>query len=143
MIAGPGSGKTAVLTNRIKYLIDKKQIPAENILTITFSKKAAAGMQQRFLNLCEDTYYPVTFGTFHSIFFQIINKKYHYNTGDIATLKNKRDYMRRAIKHVLSFDKPEVELIDSLLNCPFHVISFILKCCYIPRIIMIFLFDYL
>lgn len=73
-------------------------------------------MQQRFLNLCEDTYYPVTFGTFHSIFFQIINSKYHYNTGDIASLRNKREYMRRAIKHALSYDKPETELIDSLLK---------------------------
>ncbi|MCR4754672.1 MAG: ATP-dependent helicase [Lachnospiraceae bacterium] len=116
MIAGPGSGKTAVLTNRIKYLIENKNIPAENILTITFSKKAAAGMQQRFLNLCEDAYYPVTFGTFHSIFFHIINRKYHYTTGDIASLRNKREYMSRALKHVLSLDKAETELTDSLLK---------------------------
>ncbi len=116
MIAGPGSGKTAVLTNRIKYLIEKREIPPEQILTITFSKKAAAGMQQRFFNLCGDTCYPVTFGTFHSVFFQIINRRYHYNTGDIATLKSKREYMKSALRHVLAIDRPETELIDSLLK---------------------------
>lgn len=116
MIAGPGSGKTAVLTSRIKYLIENREISPEHILTITFSKKAAAGMQQRFFDLCGDTYYPVTFGTFHSVFFNIINRKYHYNTGNIATLKSKREYMASALRHALAMERPETELIDSLLK---------------------------
>ena len=116
VIAGPGSGKTAVLTNRIKYLIEERNIPPEQILTITFSKKAAEGMQKRFLDLCEDTGYPVTFGTFHSVFFHIINKQYHYTTGNIATLRDKRNAMEQAVKRTGILNDPEAELIDSLLK---------------------------
>ena len=116
MIAGPGSGKTAVLTNRIKYLIKERNIPPEQILTLTFSKKAAGEMQDRFLSLCEDTYYPVTFGTFHSVFFQIIHRIYHYSTGNIMTLKQKRDLMARSVRLSGITDKPETELTDSLLK---------------------------
>ncbi len=116
IIAGPGSGKTAVLTRRIKYLIEEHGVLPEQILTITFSRKAAQGMRSRFTDLCEDTFYPVTFGTFHSVFFQIINRIYHYNTGDIATLRQKREYMKRALKQALSLDRVETELADSLLR---------------------------
>ncbi len=116
MIVGPGSGKTTVLIHRIKYLIEERDIPPEQILTITFSKKAATEMQDRFLNLCEDTYYPVTFGTFHSVFFQIIHRIYHYGTGDILTLRQKRDHMAHALKATGIVEKAETELIDSLLK---------------------------
>ena len=48
VIAGPGSGKTTVLTNRIKYLIEEHKVPADKILVITFTKAAALEMQKRF-----------------------------------------------------------------------------------------------
>ena len=49
VLAGPGSGKTTVITQRIKYLIDEKNISPETILVITFTKAAAKEMQQRLL----------------------------------------------------------------------------------------------
>ncbi len=116
VIAGPGSGKTAVLTNRIRYLIEEKGISPEQILTITFSKAAALQMRQRFDSLCEDKHYPVRFGTFHSIFFEIIHRQYRYNTGDIATLKQKREYMRTALARTGICPDAENELIDGLLK---------------------------
>ncbi len=73
-------------------------------------------MQKRFLDLCEDTCYPVTFGTFHSVFFHIINRQYHYNTGNIATLRDKRSAMAQAVKRTGILKDPETELIDSLLK---------------------------
>ncbi len=73
-------------------------------------------MQDRFLNLCEDTYYPVTFGTFHSVFFQIIHRIYHYNTGDILTLRQKREFMTHAVKAAGIADRVENELADTLLK---------------------------
>ena len=45
VLAGPGSGKTAVITKRIQSLIEKKHIPPEQILVITFSKAAALEMK--------------------------------------------------------------------------------------------------
>lgn len=116
VIAGPGSGKTAVLTNRIKFLIESKSIPPENILVITFSKAASYEMQNRFVNLCGENFYPVNFGTFHSIFFQIIHSVYNYNTSNIMSLWNKREFMRHAIKESGILDNAENEMIDCLIS---------------------------
>ena len=116
VIAGPGSGKTTVLTNRIKFLIEEHHVAPEEILVITFSKAAALEMRTRFYSICEDSFYPVTFGTFHSVFFQIIHTQYHYNTSHILTLQKKRELMRLALKRSRIIDYPENELVDTLLK---------------------------
>ncbi len=116
IIAGPGSGKTTVLTNRIKFLIEEHKVAPEEILVITFSKAAALEMRTRFYSMCEDSFYPVTFGTFHSVFFQIIHTQYHYNTSHILTLQKKRELMRLALKRSRIIDYPENELVDTLLK---------------------------
>ena len=51
VIAGPGSGKTAVLTNRVRYLIDKQNVRPSDILVITFTRAAAVQMKSRFMEL--------------------------------------------------------------------------------------------
>ncbi|WP_028243891.1 ATP-dependent helicase [Pseudobutyrivibrio ruminis] len=81
VLAGPGSGKTAVLTRRVIELI-KSGVPAEEILVITFTKAAAIEMKERFDRLSDDIY-PVTFGTFHSLFWGILKKEMNYKTSDI------------------------------------------------------------
>ena len=68
VIAGPGSGKTTVLTNRIKYLVDECRVNPAHILVITFSKAAATEMQERFYRLAGSRM-PITFGTFLAVFF--------------------------------------------------------------------------
>ncbi len=71
ILAGPGSGKTTVLTHHIKHLIETGVSP-DKILVITFTRKAAFEMKSRFTNLCPQTAAQTTFGTFHSIFYKII-----------------------------------------------------------------------
>ena len=84
VLAGPGSGKTHLLVERIQMMIEKAGIPPENILVITFSKKAAAQMQARFERRTEGCMYPVTFGTFHAVFFNIL-KDYDPDTSRLIT----------------------------------------------------------
>lgn len=83
--AGPGSGKTHVLTSRILYLIRERQIPPGQILVITFTREAARTMQNRFFEMTEK--FPisadvhsgqVSFGTFHSFFYQILRSSERY-----------------------------------------------------------------
>ena len=70
-LAGPGSGKTAVITERTKNLITKYHVNPSNILVITFTKAAALEMKTRFLSLMGNGSYPVTFGTFHAVYFSM------------------------------------------------------------------------
>lgn len=71
VFAGAGSGKTRVITNRIAYLITQKQVSPENILAVTFTKKAAGEMQERVLQLLKElslsSIGTPLIGTFHSI----------------------------------------------------------------------------
>ena len=71
VIAGPGSGKTRVLTFRIAYLIDSK-IPPYKILALTFTNKAAKEMKERISSVVGEKGNQVWAGTFHSIFARIL-----------------------------------------------------------------------
>ena len=85
VLAGPGAGKTYVIPNRVKALIDEYGVKPEQILVVTFSKAAAVEMKERFEMMTGGRRLPVRFGTFHSVFFQILRLAYHYEVKDIAT----------------------------------------------------------
>jgi len=70
VLAGPGSGKTLVITERTKNLIVNQGVDPSRILVITFTRAAATEMKERFTRLMGGKKYPVTFGTFHADFFQ-------------------------------------------------------------------------
>ena len=85
VLAGPGAGKTFVITNRVAYLITELKVPPEEILVVTFSRAAATEMKERFDVLTNYSCPAVRFGTFHSVFFEILKKAYHYEAKDIVT----------------------------------------------------------
>jgi DNA helicase-2/ATP-dependent DNA helicase PcrA len=69
VLAGPGSGKTTVITKRIMCLIENYKVNPEEILVITFSKNATKEMKERFHALKPTNSKLVTFGTFHGIYY--------------------------------------------------------------------------
>lgn len=98
VLAGPGSGKTFVLTRRIAHLINTHHINPSEILVITFTRAAAGEMQQRFLSLCEGSHPPVTFGTFHAIFYSILKETSICHAGSILSEAEKRKILRDIIQ---------------------------------------------
>jgi hypothetical protein len=74
IIAGPGSGKTTVLTKRIGYLVLENNIPPENCLAITFTRRAANEMLNRLNLLFPKNYGNINIHTFHSLCFSILKE---------------------------------------------------------------------
>lgn len=87
-LAGPGSGKTTVLIERILRLIETGVLP-EEILVITFTKDAAGEMKERFLKKADAKCNAVTFGTFHSIFYRMLTRLSAYKNLNILNERQK------------------------------------------------------
>lgn len=96
VLAGPGSGKTTVIVNRIISLIKEHSVSPSSILVITFTKAAAKSVRQRFLSLTGESYVSVTFGTFHAVFFSMLRHAYNYSAGSIIKADIQYNYIRNA-----------------------------------------------
>ena len=72
IFAGAGSGKTRVLTHKMYFLINKGLYRPENILSVTFTNKAAKEMKERVMGLLKKDDLPITIGTFHSVFARVL-----------------------------------------------------------------------
>jgi DNA helicase II / ATP-dependent DNA helicase PcrA len=77
-VAGAGSGKTRVLTNRISYLIEEVGIPSTQILAITFTNKAAEEMRNRVHRMIEVPVSGIWISTFHSMGAKILRNDIHH-----------------------------------------------------------------
>ncbi len=115
VLAGPGSGKTTVITHRTKYLIDQGIDPG-GILVITFTRAAAREMQERFMTLMEGRSTRVSFGTFHSVFFTILKYAYRYQASDIVREDQKLRYIREMIQEYGLEIEDEHEFVSAVLG---------------------------
>ena len=104
VIAGPGSGKTFVITHRISHLINDLGVSPDKILVITFTKAAAKEMQQRAALLLQGRALP-HFGTFHSVFYNILRQS---GMGGLSILSEKD--RRRIFLHLM--EKFEIQTPD-------------------------------
>lgn len=119
VLAGPGSGKTTVMTHRIWRLIVQHKIPPEQILVITFTKLAAMQMKERFLTLTADDaaygWEHVTFGTFHAVFFMILKTVYRYSAEDIIHSRSQHDFIKMQLVSEKITVQDEAALVEHIL----------------------------
>ena len=74
ILAGAGSGKTQVVTTRIVHLLKDKRVPAENILAVTFTNKAAREMRERVAGMAGSLADGIVISTFHSLGVRILRR---------------------------------------------------------------------
>ena len=94
VLAGPGSGKTSVIVERTAYMINEGDISPANILVVTFSRAAAKEMKERFLSFTRQKYTPVTFGTFHGVFYGILKQAYGFTAANILSDEEKSGILK-------------------------------------------------
>lgn len=115
VLAGPGSGKTTVITHRVKYLVETCGVDPGSILVITFTRAAAREMKLRFQTLLGGRSLPVSFGTFHAVFFSILKHAYRYDASNIIP-EEERIRIIRGLMDSLRLDvEDEAEFAAGLL----------------------------
>lgn len=116
VLAGPGSGKTTVITHRTKNLIEKYNVNPSNILVITFTKAAAVEMQERFEKIVNRQRLPVSFGTFHAVFFKILKYAYNYRVENILREEFKYNIIKELVdRESLDIDD-EKDFISGIIS---------------------------
>ncbi|NME10286.1 ATP-dependent helicase [Paraclostridium bifermentans] len=114
VLAGPGSGKTRVITYRIVNMVLNNNINPKNILAISFTKASSTEMKNRALSLSQDVRLnKVSYGTFHSVFFRILRFFEKYELDCILDEKNKKFAIRGILKN-LNIENAEDD--DTILN---------------------------
>ena len=127
VLAGAGSGKTKVLTTKVAYLLDNRNISPENILAITFTNKAAKEMKERIYKLVGNRAFLIQISTFHSFGLKLLKENYKYLEYDsnftildsddsLSVIKkvmkeldiDSNKYNYRAIRNVISNNKNEM-----------------------------------
>ena len=116
VLAPPGSGKTLIVTERTRYLIEERGVRPDQILVITFTRYAAREMKERFERLTAGKNYPVTFGTFHSIFYGILKCAYGIGANNLMTEKESSVLLQEVLNQTDIESTPEVEDEEELVR---------------------------
>lgn len=116
VLAPPGSGKTLIVTERTRYLIEESGVRPDQILVITFTRYAAREMKERFERLTAGKNYLVTFGTFHSIFYGILKCAYGIGANNLMSEKESSVLLQEVLDQTNIESTPEVEDEEELVR---------------------------
>lgn len=116
VLAPPGSGKTLIVTERTRYLIEESGVRPDQILVITFTRYAAREMKERFERLTAGKNYPVTFGTFHSIFYGILKCAYGIGANNLMSEKESSVLLQEVLDQTDIESTPKVEDEEELVR---------------------------
>ena len=117
VLAGPGSGKTRVITYRIANMVVNHNIRPTSILAISFTKASSTEMKNRAISLSQDPRInKVTYGTFHSVFFRILRHFEKYNLDSILDEKSKRLAIKGILKSLNVENGEDDEVVGQLIN---------------------------
>lgn len=107
VVSCPGSGKTTVIIQRIKNMLDAG-ILASKMLNITFTKAAALEMEERFSNLYGDC--GVSFSTIHAFCYHVLCKEYHFTANNILKESEKWLFLANRLQHKI----PPAEMEETI-----------------------------
>ncbi|MCC8023699.1 MAG: ATP-dependent helicase [Clostridium sp.] len=116
VLAGPGSGKTTVITNRVRYLTEKSGVDPSCILVITFTRAAAREMKERYEQMTQAGAGRVSFGTFHSVFFLMLKLAYRYQAANIVKEEQRIHFVKEALEGCDLEVEDEGEFISAVLS---------------------------
>lgn len=116
VLAGPGSGKTSVITNRVRTLTEEFSVRPENILVITFTRAAAQEMKTRYLKFIGREGTGVTFGTFHSVFYQMLRHGYAMDASKVLTETERYRILAEILGKVTDHGDTDGEYLTALLS---------------------------
>ena len=121
VLAGAGSGKTSVITNKIAYLVEQCDMPARNIAAVTFTNKAAREMKQRVSALLKGTMAKgLTVSTFHNLGLNIIRREIKtlgYKAGfSIFDNEDARSLLKELMVRDAELDTDHIDLVQNQIS---------------------------
>ena len=130
VLAGPGSGKTRVLTYRVAYLIQEMGVPPWHIMAVTFTNKAAREMRHRVEELLEGQPRGLTMGTFHATCVRILRREtenltFYDRDFVIFDSADQQQVVKQALKNLNLDDKkfPPNKMLNGISNAKNELIT--------------------
>ena len=126
IIAGPGTGKTYILTQRVAWLVEKQSVTPENILAITFTNQATKEMRSRLIKLLNLKANKLTISTFHSLGYMILKEAFPNKEFVIITDIDKEQILKiigvpnKQIKKIVSYISGYKNLLNKEYDSEFE-----------------------
>ncbi|MCR1955063.1 ATP-dependent helicase [Clostridioides mangenotii] len=117
VVAGPGSGKTRVISHRLINLVLNENISPKKVLAISFTKASSTEMKNRTISLSNDHRMSrISFGTFHSVFFRILRYFEGYDLNSLIDDKTKLMTIKNIMKTLNVEDADNNDVIGDVIN---------------------------